>query len=55
MTAAERLDDELGHGALEKKLAAAGIGDESDRTRKAMERIRARQAAAQSAKPPSDA
>lgn len=55
MTAAERLDDELGHGALEKKLAAAGIGDESDRTRKAMERIRARQAAAQSATPPSDA
>lgn len=55
MTAAERLDNELGHGALEKKLAAAGIGDESDRARKAMERIRARQAAARPAAPPSDA
>ncbi|MBX3627220.1 MAG: PspA/IM30 family protein [Rhizobacter sp.] len=45
MTAAEQLESEIGHSALEKKLAAAGIGDGSDRARKAMERIRARQAA----------
>jgi phage shock protein A len=44
MTAAEQLDNELGHTALERKLAAAGIGDSADRTRKAMERIRAQQA-----------
>lgn len=44
MTAASQLENELGHSALEKKLAAAGIGDSSDRARKAMERIRARQA-----------
>jgi phage shock protein A len=44
MTAANQLENELGHSALEKKLAAAGIGDSSDRARKAMERIRARQA-----------
>jgi phage shock protein A len=44
MTAANQLENELGHSALEKKLAAAGIGDGSDRARKAMERIRARQA-----------
>lgn len=46
MTAAEQLEGEIGHTALEKKLAAAGIGEGSDRARKAMERIRARQAAA---------
>lgn len=46
MTAAEQLESEIGHSALEKKLAAAGIGDSSDRARKAMERIRARQAEA---------
>lgn len=45
MTAAEQLESEIGHSALEKKLAAAGIGEGSDRARKAMERIRARQAA----------
>jgi phage shock protein A len=44
MTAANQLENEMGHSALEKKLAAAGIGDSSDRARKAMERIRARQA-----------
>jgi phage shock protein A len=44
MTAAEQLESEIGHSALEKKLAAAGIGEGSDRTRKAMERIRAQQA-----------
>jgi phage shock protein A len=43
MTAADQLENEFGHGALEKKLAAAGIGDDGDRTRKVMERIRARQ------------
>lgn len=41
MAAAEQLDNELGHSALERKLAAAGIGDSADRTRKVMERIRA--------------
>lgn len=46
MAAAEQLDNEFGHAALEKKLAAAGIGEGSDRARKAMERIRARQAEA---------
>lgn len=45
MSASEQLESEIGHSALEKKLAAAGIGDGSDRARKAMERIRARQAA----------
>lgn len=45
MTAAEQLDHEFGHGALERKLAEAGIGDEVDRKRRVMERIRARQAA----------
>ena len=45
MTASEQLESEIGHSALERKLAAAGIGDGSDRARKAMERIRARQAA----------
>lgn len=46
MTAAAQLEDEIGHSALEKKLAAAGIGDSSDRTKRAMERIRARRAEA---------
>ena len=47
MAAAEQLDQEFGHRALERKLADAGIGD-SDKVRAAqvMERIRARQAAA---------
>lgn len=44
MQAAEQLDTESGHRALEAKLAAAGIGHEGDRARKAMERIRVRQA-----------
>lgn len=47
MTAASQLDNEFGHGALEKKLEAAGIGGQGERTRQAMERIRARQAGAQ--------
>jgi phage shock protein A len=48
MTAAEQLDNELGHGALERKLEEAGIGDQADRKRRVMERIRARQAAPKS-------
>ena len=44
MTASQQLENECGHGALEKKLAAAGIGNEADRTGKVMDRIRARQA-----------
>ncbi len=43
MTAADELDKEFGHQALERKLAAAGIGEDADRTRQVMERIRARQ------------
>lgn len=48
MTAAEQLHNEFGQGALEKKLAAAGIGDGANRQREVMERIRARRAAAAS-------
>lgn len=44
MQAAEQLDHELGEKALATKLAAAGIGQDADRQRKVMERIRARQA-----------
>lgn len=46
MQAADELDQEFGHKALESKLAAAGIGHDSDRTRQVMARIRARQAQA---------
>lgn len=42
MTAAQQLDDQFGQGALEKKLAAAGIGDEARRQQQVMDRIRAR-------------
>lgn len=49
MQASRELDDELGHAALEKKLAAAGIGDSTERTAAVMARIRARQAAQGSA------
>jgi phage shock protein A len=45
MTAAEDLDNEFGARALDKKLAAAGIGDTSERKSKALERIRQRHAA----------
>jgi phage shock protein A len=45
MTAAESLDKELGHKALENKLAEAGIGQDADRKRLVMARIRERQAA----------
>lgn len=44
MQATEQLDRELGDKALATKLAAAGIGQDADRQRKVMERIRARQA-----------
>lgn len=50
MTAAEALDKELGHRALERKLADAGIGGEADRQRQVMARIRARQLALQGGK-----
>ncbi|GHT96672.1 phage shock protein A [Betaproteobacteria bacterium] len=46
MTAAETLDKEFGVKALEAKLAEAGIGENSQRKEKVMERIRARQSAA---------
>lgn len=46
MAASESLENELGHAALEKKLAAAGIGSDANRTGKVMDRIRARQAGA---------
>ena len=46
MTAAEQLDREFGQRALELKLAEAGIGEDAERKRRVMERIRARQAAA---------
>lgn len=48
MQAAEVLDKELGDKALETKLAQAGIGGDADRGRKALERIKARRAAAPS-------
>lgn len=41
LTAADSLDQELGHRALEEKLAAAGIGDTAERKQKIMARIRA--------------
>lgn len=53
MTAAEQLDNEFGHGALEKKLAAAGVGDEAKRQSDVMARIRARRAA-QGSEPPAE-
>jgi phage shock protein A len=45
MTAAETLDKEFGNKALAEKLAAAGIGDNSQRAAKALERIRSLQTA----------
>jgi len=45
MTAADELEGELGHGALDRKLREAGIGEQADRQRDAMARIRARAAA----------
>jgi len=44
LQASEQLDRELGDKALATKLAEAGIGQDADRQRKVMERIRARQA-----------
>lgn len=52
MTAADQLREEWGDGALEKKLAAAGIGDEARRQADVMERIRARRAGAPEAGTP---
>jgi len=46
MAASEQLENEFGHGALEKKLATAGIGDESRRQSAVMDRIRAKRLAA---------
>lgn len=46
MVAAEQLDNETGAKALENKLAAAGIGENADRTRKVLERIKAKRDAA---------
>jgi phage shock protein A len=46
LTAAEALDHEWGTKALEGKLAQAGIGEESRRKEKVLERIRARRTAA---------
>ena len=44
MQAVDQLDRELGEKTLATKLAEAGIGQDADRQRKVMERIRARQA-----------
>jgi phage shock protein A len=44
MTASEDLDQEFGARALDRKLAAAGIGDTSERKARALERIRQRHA-----------
>jgi len=45
LQAGEQLDRELGEKALATKLAEAGIGQDAERQRKVMERIRSRQAA----------
>lgn len=47
MMAAEQLNNEIGEGALDKKLSAAGIGEDAKRKEAVMARIRARQAANQ--------
>lgn len=44
LQASEQLENELGEKALATKLAEAGIGQDADRQRQVMERIRARQA-----------
>lgn len=47
MAAAEELDQEFGHRALEQKLASAGIGDDASvRATEVLARLRTRQAAA---------
>ncbi|PKO28373.1 MAG: phage shock protein A [Betaproteobacteria bacterium HGW-Betaproteobacteria-9] len=56
MTAADQLHKEWDDGALEQKLAAAGLGDGARRQAEVMERIRARRAAsADTPTPPSTA
>lgn len=52
MSAAEQLNNEFGHAALDKKLHAAGIGPDAQRQNAVMERIRARQAASAQPTPP---
>lgn len=44
MSAAEQLEDEMGAGALERRLAEAGIGAGVERKKAVMERLRARAA-----------
>ncbi len=46
MNAAEQLDNDLGHQALERKLSASGIGEASRRQVEIMARIKAKQSAA---------
>ena len=54
MAAAEQLDQEFGHKALDNELAAAGIGDnDQSRAQAVMARLRARQAAAADGDKPS--
>ena len=54
MAAADSLDKEFSSRALDEKLSAAGIGDNADRKRKIMERIRARAATGESKAPGAD-
>ncbi|MDO5087377.1 MAG: PspA/IM30 family protein [Comamonadaceae bacterium] len=52
MAAAEELDQEFGHRALEQKLASAGIGDDASvRATEVLARLRARQSAASGGAP----
>lgn len=44
LQAAEQVERELGGGALDRKLAEAGIGPEAERRRAVMDRIRAKRA-----------
>lgn len=52
MAAAEQLDNEFGHKALDNELAAAGIGDnDKSRAQAVMARLRARQSVSANAAP----
>ncbi|RRD56192.1 PspA/IM30 family protein [Comamonadaceae bacterium OH2545_COT-014] len=52
MAAAEELDQEFGHRALEQKLASAGIGDDASvRATEVLARLRTRQSAASGGAP----
>ncbi len=55
MAAAEQLEAEVGDRALEKKLAAAGIGENANRKNAVMDRIRARHASIETPQKPEDA